>query len=38
MTPITNISQLNQLMNSTMVYAVVVGLVALLLEIGRAHV
>ena len=33
MTPVTNIAQLNQLMNSTMIYAVVVGLVAVLLTL-----
>ena len=31
MTPVTNVNQLNQLMNSTMIYAVVVSLVALAL-------
>ena len=33
MTPVTNISQLNQLMNSTMIYAVIVGLVAVLVAL-----
>lgn len=33
MTPITNIAQLNQLMNSTMIYAVITGLVAFLLAL-----
>jgi quinol-cytochrome oxidoreductase complex cytochrome b subunit len=37
MTPITNIAQLNQLMNSTMIYAVVVGLVAVLLALLLAN-
>ena len=31
MTPVTNVSQLNQLMNSTMIYAIVVSLIALAL-------
>ena len=33
MTPVTNISQLNQLVNSTMIYAVIVGLVAVLVAL-----
>ena len=37
MTPITDIDQLNQLMNSTMIYAVVVGLVAVLLALLLAN-
>jgi quinol-cytochrome oxidoreductase complex cytochrome b subunit len=37
MTPITNNAQLNQLMNSTMIYAVVVGLVAVLLALLLAN-
>ena len=37
MTPITNIAQLNQLMNSTMIYAVVVGFVAVLLALLLAN-
>ncbi len=36
MTPITNLPQLNQLMNSTMIYAVIVGLVAVLVALAVA--
>ncbi len=36
MTPIINLPQLNQLMNSTMVYAVIVGLVAVLVALAVA--
>ena len=35
--PIININQLNQLMNSTMVYAVVVGLVAFVVALIVAN-
>ena len=37
MTPVRNIAQLHQLMNSTMIYAVVVGLVAVLLSLLLAN-
>ena len=37
MTPITNLNQLNQLMNSTMIYAVIVGLVAVLISLAVAN-
>ena len=37
MTPVTNISQLNQLMNSTMIYAVVVGIAAVLVALLLAN-
>ena len=37
MSPITNSNQLNQLMNSTMIYAVIVGLVAVLVVLGVAN-
>lgn len=37
MTPITNLNQLNQLMNSTMIYAVIVGLIAVLISLAVAN-
>lgn len=37
MAPITNLNQLNQLMNSTMIYAVIVGLVAVLIVLAVAN-
>ena len=37
MAPITNLPQLNQLMNSTMIYAVIVGLVAVLIALAIAN-
>ena len=37
MAPITNLPQLNQLMNSTMIYAVIVGLVAVLIALAVAN-
>lgn len=37
MTPITTLPQLNQLMNSTMIYAVAVGLIAVILAILLAN-
>lgn len=37
MTPITNLPQLQQLMNSTMIYAVIVGLVAVILSLAVAN-
>ena len=37
MSPITNLNQLNQLMNSTMIYAVIVGLVAVLVVLAVAN-
>lgn len=37
MTPITNLPQLQQLMNSTMIYAVIVGLVAVLVALAVAN-
>ena len=37
MAPITNLPQLNQLMNSTMIYAVIVGLVAVLFALAVAN-
>ena len=37
MSPITNSNQLNQLMNSTMIYAVIVGLVAVLVVLAVAN-
>lgn len=38
MTPVTTLPQLNQLMNSTMIYAVVVGLIAVILAILLANI
>ena len=38
MTPVTTLPQLNQLMNSTMIYAVAVGLIAVLLAIILANI
>lgn len=38
MTPITTLQQLNQLMNSTMIYAVIVGLVAVFLAVIFANI
>lgn len=38
MTPITNITQLNQLMNSTMIYAVIVGLAAIVIALLIANI
>ena len=37
MTPITNLPQLQQLMNSTMIYAVIVGLVAVIVSLAVAN-
>jgi len=37
MTPITNLPQLQQLMNSTMIYAVIVGLVAVIISLAVAN-
>lgn len=37
MTPITNLPQLQQLMNSTMIYAVIVGLVAVVISLAVAN-
>lgn len=37
MAPIVNLPQLNQLMNSTMIYAVIVGLVAVLVALAVAN-
>ena len=37
MTPITNLQQLNQLMNSTMIYAAIVGLVAVIIALAVAN-
>lgn len=37
MTPITTLPQLQQLMNSTMIYAVIVGLVAVLVSLAVAN-
>ena len=37
MTPITNLTQLQQLMNSTMIYAVIVGLVAVIISLAVAN-
>lgn len=37
MTPITNLPQLQQLMNSTMIYAVIAGLVAVLISLAVAN-
>jgi len=37
MTPITNVQQLNQLMNSTMIYAVIVGVVAVVIALAVAN-
>lgn len=38
MTPITTLPQLNQLMNSTMIYAVVVGFIAVLAALLLANI
>lgn len=38
MTPVTTLPQLNQLMNSTMIYAVVVGCIAVILAIIVANI
>ena len=38
MTPITNLPQLQQLMNSTMIYAVIIGLVAVVLSLAVANI
>ena len=37
MTPITNLPQLQQLMNSTMIYAIIVGLVAVIISLAVAN-
>ena len=37
MTPITNLPQLQQLMNSAMIYAVIVGLVAVIISLAVAN-
>ena len=37
MTPITNLPQLQQLMNSSMIYAVIVGLVAVIISLAVAN-
>ena len=37
MTPITNLPQLQQLMNSTMIYAVIVGLAAVIISLAVAN-
>lgn len=37
MTPITNSPQLQQLMNSTMIYAVIVGLIAVIISLAVAN-
>lgn len=37
MTPITNLPQLQQLMNSTMIYAVIVGLLAVIISLAVAN-